>query len=234
MMNAVITDASKPAIATPTLGAVPSAAHDDGAETEALDLETEPLPHVVVLHYVDLVGNLSVPQRLREISHLSRCESVKVLFHLLLAWLLLLSRRGLRGLVVMERKRTPVGPEQDGGRGDMDDDNSITRAKVIVNGPADGKGTLVRKVDGDADLAAGAGGGSRSSSGGRCGGVMGVARGGWVVDLDGGELRVVSVLAWRIHFRSARRKRNNYATRSRDNLENQDCLVFTLFFDYLR
>lgn len=90
------------------------------------------------------------------------------------------------------REGTPVSAEEDGGGADMEKDDSVARADVVVDSPADGIGALVGEVDGDADLAAGAGSGSR---GGRWWEVVmvvgGVAWGGRVVDPNGGELRVV-------------------------------------------
>lgn len=70
----------------------------------------------------------------------------------------------------------------------MDENDSITGAEIILNGPADGEGRLIGEVDGNADLAAGKGGGSRCS--GSSGGGGGGSR---VMDLDGGKVWVVGI-----------------------------------------
>lgn len=103
--------------------------------------------------------------------------------------------RGLGG--AGEGKWTPVSTEKDGGRADMEKDDGVPWTDIVVDGPANSVSTLIGEVDGDANLAASA------SSRGRGGGeVVGVARRGGVVDLDGGELRVVGIyrVLLRIHL----------------------------------
>lgn len=87
---------------------------------------------------------------------------------------------------IVLRERAPVGAEEDGGGGHVDEDDGVSGAEVVVDGPADGEGGLVGEVDGDPDLAAGEGGWCWGGGGG--GGV-----GGGVVDLDGGEVGVVGI-----------------------------------------
>lgn len=62
----------------------------------------------------------------------------------------------------------------------MEEDHRVSRSEVILDGPADGVSTLVTQIDGDSDLALGAGG---------RGGDEGKARGGRLKG-DGGR-RVV-------------------------------------------
>lgn len=70
----------------------------------------------------------------------------------------------------------------------MEEDDSVTRSYVILDGPLDSVGRFIGKVNGNADLAAGAGGGG----GRRVGGWM--VRRRRVVDLDCWKLRVVTVI----------------------------------------
>ena len=82
----------------------------------------------------------------------------------------------------------PVGAEKDGGWADVEEDDGVAGADVVVDSPTDGVGALVREVDGDAKLAAGAGRGGGSGGGTGGGGV--VTRGVGVVDSDMGELGI--------------------------------------------
>lgn len=76
----------------------------------------------------------------------------------------------------------------------MDENNTIARTEVVVNGPSNGESGLVGEVDGDADLTAGEGGWSGSGGGGNGpGGRSGGGGGGWMVDLDGWEMRVIGI-----------------------------------------
>lgn len=71
----------------------------------------------------------------------------------------------------------------------MEEDDGVTGAEVVVDGPLDGEGGLVGEVDGDADAALGGG----------CGSVGGVGSGGGAVawgrsfDFNGGEEGQVGV-----------------------------------------
>ncbi len=61
-----------------------STTHDDSTETQALNLQTNSLLHVMILHYVYLVWNIQLQEWLCKLSALGSSESVKVLFSLLL------------------------------------------------------------------------------------------------------------------------------------------------------
>ena len=134
---------------------------------------------------MDLVREPRLLQRPRQIGHLGGRERVEIL-------LARLRRRLIGG---GRRLRAPVGAEEDGGGGDVEDDDGVSGADVVIDGPADGEGAFLGEVHCDADFTAGAGGGGGGGGGGSGGGVVvvvvGVARGGWVVDLDGGEVRVI-------------------------------------------
>lgn len=78
----------------------------------------------------------------------------------------------------------PVGAVEAGGGTDVEQDHGVSRAEVILDGPADGVGALVAEIDGDSDLALGAegrGGDEGEARGGRlqadgAGGGLGVER----------------------------------------------------------
>lgn len=53
----------------------------------------------------------------------------------------------------------PVCAVEDGGGTDVEEDHGVTGTQILMNGPLDSEGTLVAEIDGDADLALGAGGG---------------------------------------------------------------------------
>lgn len=197
VVNTVIADATKLPVATTADGAKSAAPHDDSAESKTLNLETETLLHVMVLHDVDLVRNLRVAYRLRDIGDLRGGEGVEVILQLPLARavaaagvvvvvvdggesFLLRVRVGVDG----EVDGAPIGAEEDVGRADVKEDHGVAGADVVLYGPAYSVRAFVGEVNGDADLAAGAGGGGGSCGGGR------VARGGRVVDSDLRELRV--------------------------------------------
>ena len=132
---------------------------------------------------MDLIRKPALLQRLRQIRHLGRGEGVEVL----------LARLIRRIFLGFEGERAPVGAEEDGGGGDVEEDDGVSGADVVIHGPADGVGAFFREVDCDSDFAAGSGGGSRGGGGGGGGGGVVVVRGRWVVDLDGGELRVIGI-----------------------------------------
>lgn len=70
MMHAIITDASQLPIVPSFGGTESSAPHDHRVQPQPLHLQAQPLLHVMVLHYVDLVGDLRFPQRPRKIRRL--------------------------------------------------------------------------------------------------------------------------------------------------------------------
>lgn len=200
VVNTVIADASKLPVATTADGAKPAAPHDDSAESKTLNLETETLLHVMVLHDVDLVRNLRVAYRLRDIGGLGGGEGVEVILQLPLAQAV--AATATAGVVVVvvdggesfllgvrvgvdgEVDGAPIGAEEDVGRADVEEDHGVAGADVVLYGPAYSVRAFIGEVNGDADLAAGAGGGGGSCGGGR------VAWGGGVVDSDLWELRV--------------------------------------------
>ena len=198
VVDAVIADAAEPTVVVAAAnGAESPASHDDSAESEPLDLEAKPLLHVVILHDVDLVGDLRLLQRPRQIGGFRGGERVEIVLQLLL--IVGGRRRGrgggggyIIGVAVEvgrgngEVDRAPVGAEEDGGGADVEEDDGVAGSDVVVDGPAYSVSRLVGEIDGDADLAAGAGG--RGGSGPHAGGMVT-----WrsrVVDSDGWELRV--------------------------------------------
>lgn len=194
VVDAVVADAAESTVVAAAHRTEPPAPHDHGIQAEPLDLQAQPLPHVVVLHDVDLVRDLRLLQRPREIGGLRRRERVEVVLQLPLRHLG--ARGGVGAGTVVHIgggdrvvDGAPVGAEEDLGGADVEEDHGVARTDVVIDGPAHGVGRLVREIDGHANLAAGPGGGRR---GGRRGGGV-VARGGRVVDFDGWELRMVWV-----------------------------------------
>ena len=85
MVDAVIADAAEPAVVVAAAnGAESAASHDNRTESEPLDLEAKPLLHVVILHDVDLVGDLRLLQRPRQIGGFQSGERVEIVLQLLL------------------------------------------------------------------------------------------------------------------------------------------------------
>lgn len=150
VMHTVVTDTAEPGLGGRLRSAEAPAAHNDGAEAEPLDLQAQPLLHVVVLHYVDLVRSLSLFQRLGEVVGLGDGEIVEIVLELLLR--LLVFRDGDIG-------GAPVSTVEDAGGADVEEDDGIAGAEVILDGPFDGEGALVAEIDGDPDSALGPGGG---------------------------------------------------------------------------
>lgn len=180
--DAVIANAPEPAVAPSLGGAESPAPHDDSTQPQPLHLQTQPLLHVMILHNVDFERDLSLHQRLRQVGRLCGGERVEIDLELLLRLLVL-------GVDDGEVDGAPIGAVEDGGGADMDQNDGVAGADVVVNGPFDGEGGLVAEIDGDADLALGVG------SGGFCGERGGrgrEARGGGA-DLDGGEWWQVGV-----------------------------------------
>lgn len=182
MMHAIVTDTPQFAVTPSLLSTKTPAPHDHSAQTQPLNLQTEPLPHIMVLHDVYLVRKSSLLQRPRQISGFGGGERVEIVLQLFLV----LYVGGVFAVDLLLRERAPVGAEEDGSGRHVDEDDGVAGAKVVVDGPADGEGGLVGEVDGNPDLAAGEGGGRWG--GGWSGGV-----GGGVVDLDGGEVGVVGI-----------------------------------------
>jgi hypothetical protein len=194
VVDAVVANAAESTVAAAASRTKPSAPHDHRIQAKPLDLQAQPLPHVVVLHDVDLVRDLRLPKRPREIGDLRRRERVEVVLQLLVR------RFGARGGVGAvaaihvrggdrEVNRAPVSAEEDRGGADVEEDHGVSGSDVVIHGPAHGVGRLVGEIDGHANLAAGPGGGRRG--GRRRGGV--VSWGGRVVNFDGWELRMVWV-----------------------------------------
>ena len=85
VVDAVIADAAEPTVVVAAAnGAESPASYDDSAESEPLDLEAKPLPHVVILHDVDLVGDLRLLQLPRQIGGFRGGERVEIILQLLL------------------------------------------------------------------------------------------------------------------------------------------------------
>lgn len=101
-------------------------------------------------------------QGLRHVIGLDVGQVIEILFELLL---------GLLGGIVGDGDvaGAPVSAVEDGGGADVEEDDGVAAAEVVLDGPFDGVGALVAEVDGDGDFALGVGGG--------CGG-LGEARGG--------------------------------------------------------
>ena len=194
VVDAVVADAAESTVAAAARRTEPPAPHDHRIQAESLDLQAQPLPHVVILHDVDLVRDLRLPQRPRDIGGLRSSERVEVLLQLLLRHLG--SRGGDDAVAVVhirggdrEVNGAPVGPEEDRSGTDVEEDHGVAWSYIVIHSPAHGVGRLVREIDGHSNLAAGPSGGRRSRR--RRGGV--VARGGRVMNFDGWELRMIWV-----------------------------------------
>ena len=85
-----------------------------------------------------------------------------------------------------EGEGAPVSAEEDGSRADMEEDDGVARAEVVMDSPADGVGALIGEVYSDVDLAA------SSSSRGTSGMVVVTWRRG-VMDLHSSKLGVVGI-----------------------------------------
>lgn len=143
VMYTVIADAAETRLGGAFGGrAEATAAHDNSAETEPLDLEAEPLLHVVVLHDVDFEGDLSLDQGLSQRVGLRGREIVQLVLELAL---LGLGVEGRIGILVQGRNggAAPVGAVEDAGGADMEEDHVVAGAEVVLDGPFDGVGTLV-------------------------------------------------------------------------------------------
>lgn len=185
VLHAVIADAAELPFAPPPGGADAAAAHDDGAQSQPLNLQAQPLLHVVILHDVNLHRDMGVHERLRQVVGLLRRQVVVLLLHL--------PRRRRRRLgegVVGGGGAVgggggggaPVGAVENAGGPDMEEDHGVAGADVVVHRPLHGEGALVAEVDGDGDAAEGGGGGGVDGVWGD--GRRREARGG-CVDLDG-------------------------------------------------
>lgn len=150
VVNAVVTDTAEPGTGAPLSSSEAAAAHNDGDEAEPLDLQAEPLLHVVVLDYVDLVGDSSLFQGLGDVVGFGDREIVEIDLELL-----------LRGLVLGNGDvgGAPIGAVEDAGGADVEEDDGVAGAEVVLDGPIDGKGALIAEIDGDPDSALGSRGG---------------------------------------------------------------------------
>ena len=137
-MHAVVADAPEPPFRGPAHRPDPAAPHDDGAQSEPFNLQAEPLLHVVVLDDVDLEGDAGVGERLSEKGGLGGGEGGEVVLALLV---------GLLGVVggggVGEVDGAPVGAVEYGGGADVEEDDGVAGAEVVVDGPSDCVGRLV-------------------------------------------------------------------------------------------
>lgn len=148
MVDAVITDAPKPALGGSPGRAEAAAPHDDGAEAQPLHLQAKPLLHVVVLHYVDFERDLSLHQGLSQVRGLRGREGVEVVLQLPLRLL-----GGGPGRVDVEVNGAPVGAVEYARGPHVEEDHGVAGTEVVLHGPSDGEGALVAQVDGDRDFA---------------------------------------------------------------------------------
>ena len=145
MMYTVIADAAETRLGGAFGGrAEATAAHDNSAEPEPLDLEAEPLLHVVVLHDVDFEGDLSLDQGLSQRVGLRSREIVQLVLELPLLGLGVEGRIGILILILGRNGgAAPVGAVEDAGGADVEEDDVVAGAEVVLDGPFDGVGTLV-------------------------------------------------------------------------------------------
>jgi hypothetical protein len=69
----------------------------------------------------------------------------------------------------LERERSPIGAEENGGWRNVENDDGVSGTDVMIDSPANSESAFFGKVNGDSDLTASTGGWGRSS-GGRSGG----------------------------------------------------------------
>ena len=145
VMYTVVADAAETRLGGAFGGrAEATAAHDNSAEPEPLDLEAEPLLHVVVLHDVDFEGDLSLDQGLSQGVGLRSREIVQLVLELPLLGLGVEGRIGILILILGRNGgAAPVGAVEDAGGADVEEDDVVTGAEVVLDGPFDGVGTLV-------------------------------------------------------------------------------------------
>ena len=145
VMYTVIADAAETRLGGAFGGrAEATAAHDNSAEPEPLDLEAEPLLHVVVLHDVDFEGDLSLDQGLSQRVGLRSREIVQLVLELALLGLGVEGRIGILILILGRNGgAAPVGAGEDAGGADVEEDDVVAWAEVVLDGPFDGVGTLV-------------------------------------------------------------------------------------------
>ncbi|KAF2292123.1 hypothetical protein GH714_013305 [Hevea brasiliensis] len=65
----------------------------------------------------------------------------------------------------MELDRAPVSAIQDGGRTDMEKDDGVTGAEVVINSPLNSISAFIAEINGDGDSALCSGGRGRSGNG---------------------------------------------------------------------
>ena len=147
VMYTVIADAAETRLGGAFGGrAEATAAHDNSAEPEPLDLEAEPLLQVVVLHDVDFEGDLSLDQGLSQGVGLRSREIVQLVLELALLGLGVEGRIGILILGLGLGRNggaAPVGAVEDASGADVEEDDVVTGAEVVLDGPFNGVGTLV-------------------------------------------------------------------------------------------
>ena len=145
VMYTVIADAAETRLGGAFGGrAEATAAHDNSAEPEPLDLEAEPLLQVVVLHDVDFEGDLSLDQGLSQGVGLRSREIVQLVLELALLGLGVEGRIGILILILGRNGgAAPVGAVEDAGGADVEEDDVVAGAEVVLDSPFDGVGTLV-------------------------------------------------------------------------------------------
>jgi hypothetical protein len=144
MANTIIADTPEPALAIPLGGPEASAPHDDGIDAKPLDLEADPLLHVVVLDDVNLEGDVALHQRLSKIRGLGGRESIEVVFELLMGFLV----GGVDGKI----DGAPVGSVEDAGRAYMEENDVVTGSEIVQHRPFHGERALVAQIDCDGDF----------------------------------------------------------------------------------
>ena len=145
VMYTVVADAAETRLGGAFGGrAEATAAHDNSAEPEPLDLEAEPLLQVVVLHDVDFEGDLSLDQGLSQRVGLRSREIVQLVLELPLLGLGVEGRIGILILILGRNGgAAPVGAVEDAGGADVEEDDVVAGAEVVLDGPFNGVGTLV-------------------------------------------------------------------------------------------
>ena len=147
VMYTVVADAAETRLGGAFGGrAEATAAHDNSAEPEPLDLEAEPLLQVVVLHDVDFEGDLSLDQGLSQGVGLRSREIVQLVLELALLGLGVEGRIGILILGLGLGRNggaAPVGAVEDAGGADVEEDDVVAGAEVVLDGPFNGVGTLV-------------------------------------------------------------------------------------------
>lgn len=107
--------------------------------------------------------NLGIHKGLSQLRDLLRREGVELILQLLLLELIIAAVAIIIVVVVIagggEMGGAPVGAVEDGGGSDVDESDGVGGAEVVLDGPLDGEGALVAKIDRDGDFAGGGVGG---------------------------------------------------------------------------